>query len=250
MFISELLSKQTQTTPYVAREFPGYVSACPPLRSVPGVISNTSNIWEQVLDIAYMFTLKKGEIIYPDTGDIVPFLYLKKGKVCINQINEEGKVFNPHLIFSGSLIYEAFFITEGQFHVMPIKAREDSELYIFPKNLTFEHILAINPLLVKNLTYSQAVKDLCYSKLSCINMYVKPLNRVCLFIYEMYMLHQKKTIHSYITQAELALLLNMHKVTMSNIITHLKEKHILKCFTKTELTILNLEELHALALHE
>lgn len=36
----------------------------------------------------------------------------------------------------------------------------------------------------------------------------------------------------------------------SNIITQLKEKNILKCFTKTELIILNLEELHTLALHE
>lgn len=76
------------------------------------------------------------------------------------------------------------------------------------------------------------------------------MNRVCLFLYEMYNIYQKKAIHPHITQTELALLLNMHKVTMSNIITQLKEKNILKCFTKTELIILNLEELHTLALHE
>ena len=197
-----------------------------------------------------MFLLKKGELVYPDTEESIPFMYLKKGKICIHKFNEEGKTFNPHFIFAGSLIYEAFFLTQGQFQAMPIKALEDSELYIFPQSLTFEDILHINPQLVHNLAYTQAVKDLCYSELACINMYVKPLNRVCLFIYEMYRVHQKKTIYPHITQAELALLLNMHKVTMSNIITQLKEKNILKCFTKTELIILNLEELHELALRE
>lgn len=250
MFLSELLFDTSATEAYTARTFPEYASACPPLHSIPGVICNTSNIWEHILDLASMMLLKKGDIIYPDVDAIAPIIYLKKGKICINQLNEEGKVFTPHFIFSGALIYDAFFITEGQFKTMPIKALEDSELYIFPQNITFEDLLNINPQLIKNLIYSQAVKDLCYSKMSCINMYTKPLNRVCLFIYEMYKIHQKKTIHPYITQTELALLLNMHKVTMSNIITQLKEKSILQCFTKTELIILDLEKLHALALHE
>ena len=179
-----------------------------------------------------------------------PFIYLKNGKICIYNINREGKVFTPHFIFHGALIYDAFFITRGQFQVMPIKALEDSELYVFPIDLTFDDILTINPLLANNFAYSQAVKDLCYSRLSCINMYVKPMNRTCLFIHEMYELYQKKTFNPNITQAELALLLNMHKVTMSNIIAQLKEKNILKTFTKTELTILDLEELLRLGLNE
>lgn len=101
-----------------------------------------------------MFLLKKNEILYPDIHDCVPLIYLKKGKICINKINEEGKVFNHHFTFSGSLIYDAFFLTQGQFQTMPLKALEDSELYIFPKDLTFEDILGINHQLVQNLSYS------------------------------------------------------------------------------------------------
>ena len=243
MFLSEVVSFKPKAWEYEFREFPEYVSACPPLRSLPGIICNTSNIFEHVVDIANKVLLKKGDIIYPDMGSETPFFYLKKGKICIYNINKEGKVFTPHFIFHGSLIYDAFFITKGQFMPMPIKALEDSELYVFPIDLTFEDLLAINPLLVKNFSYSQAVKDLCYSKLSCINMYVKPLNRICIFIYEMYRLYQKKTFYPNITQSELALILNMHKVTMSNIITQLKEKNILKTFTKTELTIIDPDEL-------
>lgn len=71
-----------------------------------------------------------------------------------------------------------------------------------------------------------------------------------MYIYEMYKIHHKKNIIPYITQAELALLLDMHKVTMSNIIRQLKEKNIIQCFTKTELIILDLEKLHSLALME
>ena len=126
-------------------------------------------------------------------------------------------------------------MTKGQFTPMPIKALEDSELYVFPIDLTFDDLLAINPLLVKNFSYSQAVKDLCYSKLSCINMYVKPLNRICVFIHEMYELYQKKTFYPNITQSELALILNMHKVTMSNIITQLKEKKYIKNIHKNRI---------------
>ena len=249
MFLSKIVFLKPLKNNYRYIDFPGYASAYPPLRSLPGIICNTSNIFEHILDIANRIILKKNNIIYPDMEQ-TPFIYLKTGKICIYNINKEGKIFTPHFIFHGALIYDAFFITRGQFQVMPVKALEDSELYIFPIDITFDDLWGINPLIVKNISYSQAVKDLCYSKLSCINTYVKPLNRICLFIHEMHSIYQKKTFYPNITQAELAFLLNMHKVTMSNIIAQLQEKKILKTFTKTELTIINSEELLHLGLNE
>ena len=63
MFLSELLFDTSATEAYTARTFPEYASACPPLHSMPGVICNTSNIWEHVLDLASMMLLKKGDVI-------------------------------------------------------------------------------------------------------------------------------------------------------------------------------------------
>ncbi len=249
MFLSHLISFGTKQSHYKFREFPSYTSSCPILHSLPGIICNTNTIFENILDISHSVTLKKGDIVYPDI-EKAPIIYLKKGKLCIYNINQEGKIFTPHFIFHGSLIYEAFFLTEGQFNIMPIKALEDSTIFVFSPELTFENLLEINPMLVKNLAYSQAVKDLCYSKLACINMYVKPTNRLCLFLYEMFSLYQKRKIHPNITQSELALLLNMHKVTLSNIIAQLKANNILEAFTKTEINILNPEELLRYGLSE
>lgn len=96
-------------------------------------------------------------MLHPDTQDRQPFFYLKKGKVRINKIDEEGKEFYPHYILSGSLIYDAFFLTGGQIPTMPLKMLEDSELYLFPPTMTFADILSIHPHLARNMAYSQAV---------------------------------------------------------------------------------------------
>lgn len=76
------------------------------------------------------------------------------------------------------------------------------------------------------MAYSQAVKDLAYSRLACINMYVKPFNRACIFLHEMYDIHRHGTFEPGVTQSELAMMLNMHKVTMANIISQLKREKI------------------------
>lgn len=110
-------------------------------------------------------------------------------------------------------------------------------------DLTFEDLLQMNAGLVKNLLYSQSIKDLSYSRLSFINMNVKPLNRICSYLYEMYERYQEKTFCPNIAQSELALLLNMHTVTLSNVIKQLKEKNILETFTKKQIIITDLEKL-------
>ena len=107
-----------------------------------------------------------------------------------------------------------------------MKALEDSELYCFPVDLNFEDLLQMNVGLVKNLLYSQSIKDFTYS-----------------YIYEMYESYQEKFFCPNITQSEMALLLNMHTVTFSNVIAQLKEKNVIETFTKKQLIITDLEKL-------
>lgn len=243
MQLAHLVYYKNEKVINTPRDIPKYILPNPPLRSLPGVICNTSNIFEYILDIAKPVSVKKGEIIYSDGEEQIPLCYLKKGKMCSYHIDEEGNIFIPHFLFYGSLIFDAFFVTCGQYKVMPIKALEDSELYYFPIDLTFEDLLAMHEGLVKNLLYSQSIKDLSYSKLSCINMHVKPLNRICSYIYEMYERYQNLSFCPNITQSEMALLLNMHTVTFSNAIAHLKEMNVLETFTKKQLTIMDIEKL-------
>lgn len=225
------------------RNIPDYVLPNPPLRSLPGVICNTSNIFEYILDMAKSVTVKKGEILYPDCKGQIPLCYLKKGKMCSYHIDEEGNIFIPHFLFYGALVFDAFFLTCGQYRAMPIKALENSELYCFPVDLAFEDLLSLNEGLVKNLLYSQSIKDLSYSTLSCINMHVKPLNRICSYFYAMYERYQDLSFCPNITQSELALLLNMHTVTFSHVIAQLKEMNIIETFTKKQLIIKDIEKL-------
>lgn len=81
-------------------------------------------------------------------------------------------------------------------------------------------------------------------------MYVKPLNRACVFLHEMYDIHRRSAFGPGLTQSELAMMLNMHKVTMSNIISQLKRKKIVGRFTKTEVSILDPVRLKELGLKE
>lgn len=243
MQLSELVFYKNKNMGIVPKNIPKYIFPNPPLRSLPGVICNTSNIFEYILEIAKRVMLKKGEIIYPDREGQIPLCYLKKGKMCSYNIDEEGNIFITHFLFYGALVYDAFFLTCDQYKAMPIKALEDSELYYFPVDFCFEDFLQLNVGLVKNLLYSQSIKDLVYSKLSRINMNVKPLNRICSYLYEMYEIYQDTSFCPNITQSELALLLNMHTVTFSNVIAQLKEKNVLETFTKKQLIITDLEKL-------
>lgn len=243
MQLSELVFYKNKNLSNTPRKIPDYVLPVPPLRSLPGIICNTSNIFEYVLDLGHQFSVKKGEILYPDTEGKIPICYLKKGKLCSYQIDEEGNVFISHFLLYGSLVFDVFFLLSEQFKAVPMKALEDSELYCFPVDLSFEDLLQINTGLVKNLLYSQSIKDFSYSKLLRINMKVKPLNRICSFIYEMYERYQEKSFCPNIAQSELALLLNMHTVTFSNVIAQLKEKKVIETFTKKQLIITDLEKL-------
>lgn len=243
MQLSELIFYKNKNFSNTPRKIPDYVLPVPPLRSLPGIICNTSYIFEYILDIAKKFTLKKGEIIYPDNEGQVPFCYLKKGKICTYQIDEEGNFFISHFLLYGTLFWDVFFLTCGQYKAVPMKALEDSEFYCFPVDLSFEDLLHMNVGLVKNLLYSQSIKDFTYSKLARINMKVKPLNRICSYIYEMYESYREKSFCPNITQSEMALLLNMHTVTFSNVIAQLKEKNVIETFTKKQLIITDLEKL-------
>lgn len=243
MQLSELVFYKNKNLSNTPRKIPDYVLPVPPLRSLPGIICNTSNIFEYVLDLGPQFSVKKGEVLYPDTEGKIPICYLKKGKLCSYQIDEEGNVFISHFLLYGSLVFDVFFLLSEQFKAVPMKALEDSELYCFPVDLSFEDLLQINTGLVKNLLYSQSIKDFSYSKLLRINMKVKPLNRICSFIYEMYERYQEKAFCPNIAQSELALLLNMHTVTFSNVIAQLKEKKVIETFTKKQLIITDLEKL-------
>lgn len=243
MQLSDFIYYKKQNEGSTARDIPEYVLSNPQLRSLPGIICNTSTIFEYILDMAKRAAVKKGEIIYSDCEGKIPLCYLKKGKMCSYNIDEEGNTFITHFLFYGSLIFDAFFLTCGQYEVMPIKAAEDSELYYFPVDLTFEDLLQINVGLVKNLLYSQSIKDLFYSRLSYINRKVKPVNRICSYLYEMYERYQDLSFCPNITQSEMALLLNMHTVTFSNVIAQLKEMNVIETFTKKQLIIKNLEKL-------
>lgn len=108
MQLSELIFYKNKNFSNTPRKIPDYVLPVPPLRSLPGMICNTSYIFEYILDIAKKFTLKKGEIIYPDNEGQVPFCYFKKGKICTYQIDEEGNFFISHFLLYGTLFLDVF----------------------------------------------------------------------------------------------------------------------------------------------
>lgn len=237
MFLSKYYKPKPLPSKFAKRDFPPEATACPTLRSIPGVISGTSAIWELASDLATPLTVAKGEVIYPDMNSIPPFIYLKNGRLCVNCINEDGDEFLLHLILPGATVWDGFYCSAGQIEPMPLKALAESTILLFDSRLTFDNLMEINPLLVRNLMYSQSLKNLEYSKLALINSYRSPLARVALLIHEMYLVWHVKKFPSLISQVEMALLLQLHKVTVSKIISRLKAEGAIVNFSRSKVEI-------------
>lgn len=250
MNIPNALYSKPPATSFPARRFPDSANPCPPLHSFPGVIGATSTIWEEIADLALVLAVPKGEIIYPKENVIPPIVYIKSGKIRVNFIDDEGNEKVPHYILAGGMVWEGFYAANLQFTPMPMKAIEKSLLYLFDSRINFQQLLNLNPLLVRNLLYSQAVKNLTYSKLVMINSHRKSLSRVALFLHEMWKLTGRDCFPGSITQNEMATLLSLHKVTVSNALATLKNAGILDTFSKLEVCFRKPRELMAIALAE
>lgn len=237
MELSTLFQPRTGSIRFRHRPFSAAADPCPPLRSFPGVIVGTSRIWEEISDLARIVEVPKGEIIYPPPQGIPPFLYIRSGKFCLNVINEDGDEQVLHYVLAGGTVWDGYYSVNGQISSMPLRTQEKCVLYAFDSQLTFENLLEINPLLVRNLLYSQAIKNLVYSKLALINNYRTPLTKVALFLHEMYLTRKSDTFPGLITQTEMGGLLHLHKVTVSTALTRLKDEGILNHFSKREVSL-------------
>lgn len=246
MYISRIFPSRPLPKSFDPRDFPHSPGPYPDLCSFPGVITRTSGIWENVLDIGYRAEIEKGVVIYPEST-LPPFIYVKSGKVCVNFINEMGNEHVLHYNLTGATVWDAFYCTQGQIPTMPLKVLEDSELYLFDSRISMVNLMQINPLLVNNLLYTQATKNLMYSKLYLINTYKTALTRIALLIHEMYSAQNKMAFPAHITQYEMGKLLHMHKVTVSNCIAKMKDAGALSLFTKNRVEINDPERLRALA---
>lgn len=245
--ISNVFSSRPLRTHFASRSFPAHVSACPPLRSFPGVILRTSAIWEEIADLAQVLTVPKGEILYPLEDELPPLIYVKSGKVRINFIDIEGNERVLHFSLPGSTIWDGFYAADLHFRPMPVKAVEKCVLYLFDSRMSIEHLFQINPLLIRNLLYSQAVKNITHSRLAMINSHRKPLSRVALFLHEMREAMGRDSFPGLISQAEMATLLHLHRVTISNALTTLKNLDILRSFNRQEVSFHSPEKLLPLA---
>lgn len=232
------------------RVFPPTVSACPPLRSYPGVIIGTSVIWEQVKDMAVTAAIPRNAVLYPEPDPLPPIVYLKRGKLCINFINTNGDELTPHFVLPGGITYDGFWCLGGQIRPMPLKALEDSVLFLFDSRLTFDDLLKINPLLVRNVMYSQAVKNLVYSKQALINSMRSPLEKVAFLIHEMYLSNGCAIFSPLITQKEMAFLLHIHPVTCSNALSRLRAEGLIKSFARNRCVLTDPDALGALCFQD
>lgn len=236
--------------PIVPRAFPPHVSACPPLRSYPGVIIGTGVIWEQVADMAVSVSIPRNTVLYPDPDCLPPIIYLRRGKLCINFINTNGDELTPHFILPGGTCYDGFWCLGGQILPMPVKALEDSVLLLFDSRMTFDDLLRINPLLVRNIMYSQSVKNLVYSKQALINSMRSPMQKVAFFIHEMYLSNGCATFSPLITQKEMAFLLHIHPVTCSNVLSRFRAEGLIKSFTRDRAVLTDPEALGVLSFQD
>lgn len=220
----------------------------PPLNSPPGLIRDTSYIWEEASCFAIKGTLPKGVLIYADPLAFPPIIYVRSGKLCFVYIDEEGNEFISHFVLPRSLCFENSLCIARQIEPMPLKVIEESQVLFFDHRFSLEDYSRINPLLIENMLYSQALKNINYSQLRIINSCPSPLVKTAKFLHAMWSLKKTSRISTGISQKELARILHMHKITFAKAIATLKNRGAIEKLTRTFVTFRDTERLKQIAL--
>lgn len=210
------------------------------------------NTVEEILPYGIKKTYSKDSYIISQGNIVDSVYYLATGKVKIITITINGKEKTYWHTLAGNIIGDTPY-----FHQLPsnasIIATENCVVYAFKKSL-FERLLAEYPSLHKYITTTMANKIRVLINQIQTMSFCKPLVQVCKFLYFFALDFGKQTekgllIQQEITQAEIASINSLHRITVTKAMNQLKTANILDYKNKL-LTIKDMDKLYELAFGE
>ncbi len=216
----------------------------------PFKLKEANSIWRKVLHLGTKQEIPKGYnwIIKDDDAS---FSFLDKGCVRLECFSNEGKQRILQYMESGCIFREvsaARRVNASLYGRSFFVATEDCVLYNFPDSLFHDlEFIKEYPELMANLLYTTKLKAASFFTLLA-GSNEEMLERVlCRYFNELAVNHNSNTFAPQISQADLALILGIHRSTLCRAIKQLREDGIIGNFTRFKLEILDKEKLQKLA---
>lgn len=215
----------------------------------PGVISDISGVWDEVLHLGGLKKYTKGQMFSFEGETAYDFFYLKTGTVYAVFSNSNG-LFRTNLLFQNrSLINETAAIARYNKEIMRFCCDTPVEGYVFKGSLLQDsYFQRTYPHLIQNVLTSMATKIMNFQTILNSVCTLSKIQLICWYLLAMSKSHNNAlSFNPQFSQADVAALLGVHLSSMKRTIALLKEQGILDHFTKTSLCILDRERLQALA---
>ncbi|HWR42294.1 Crp/Fnr family transcriptional regulator [Sporomusa sp.] len=208
-----------------------------------------NHVWESVLHLGQKHLYKKGSLILGNGQPVNHLYYLHVGQIKFSKLNSEGDEKIIWYLDKKNLFGAAPF-----FDRRPIKnmcnaliAIEDCEIYTFSRTCFNNEILVNYPELVANLIQSMAYKIfLGVNRGGDLEALPRRVCKVLHYILEREsdsLVSGNRGCSKGISQQELAFILGVHRVTLTNVISQLKREGIIGHISKRRLLINDVERL-------
>ncbi|GAB6179619.1 Crp/Fnr family transcriptional regulator [Desulfotomaculum defluvii] len=201
----------------------------------PWIYTDQQIQWDSVLSKGRVKQVKKKGIII-DEGKLIDCLYyLKNGRVKTVAISPSGHQKIVWYIDSGCIFGETPFFNQKPCDYSFV-ALTDCEIYVFPKEVVLQEIIAKHPDLTISIIQMLSRKVHILSTQVEDFTFNKPIVRVAKLVYLLHQGHnltdKKGTPMIPLTQEDIGGVLGMHRVTVNQALKRLKELHALEDHTR------------------
>ncbi|WP_273522584.1 Crp/Fnr family transcriptional regulator [Mailhella massiliensis] len=201
--------------------------------------------WRRVLHLAQRKSIRKGQSIDIRTSLSGPdgrpyFYYVVSGKIRLSYVSRNGE--ERTILYAGpDTLMNVPSVLVGDEDNTLVTCTEDAEVALFDSALLSDEDFASQyPDLMINLVHSLSVHMVIHSQRLAEASLSNSVAQVCRIILELSDRHGGRARFSpEMTQQELALLLGMHRTTLTRILCRLREGGVLGRFTRHDLEILD-----------
>ncbi len=216
----------------------------------PFKLKEANSIWRTILHLGTKQEIPKGNMFLANEDESI-FSFIDKGCIRLECSSLEGKQRILQFMESGCIFRE---VSANRQPVTKIYGRaffvatEDCTIYNFPADFLYEsNFIKQYPELIANLLHTIKLKSASFFSLLA-GSNEESLERVlCRYFSQLAANHSSDTFAPQISQADLALILGIHRSTLSRALKELRSAGIIGNFTRFKLEILDKQKLQELA---
>ncbi|HNX32543.1 MAG TPA: Crp/Fnr family transcriptional regulator [Holophaga sp.] len=215
------------------------------------IFENLCPSWGGIAHLGVRRRIPKGTVILGLDAEIDGVYYIEEGTVETVLDTHTGPERVLYRVGRGCVFGEVCCFAPGLTKEVVVKARTDCTLHFFDRELIEGTIAREHPALLIELIRILGHIVRMYGVLIQDSLNLDFFTRVCRFL--VYLVRMKGAepgsrqvqviVESGVTQADMARLLGVHRVTVTKAVKHLKDQGVLQHFTKRELRIADFQAL-------